>query len=201
MSRSGDIFENHITGERAVIRQGTEDTASGNLIVDLYVRPGGAVIGEHLHPNIEERLTILSGEVGFSLAGRKQIATAGEAIEVPAGTVHDWWNTGQDEAHVLVEVNPGVRFEEMIVTFWGLANTGRTNANGMPGLLQLALSGREFADTVVFTRPPRIIQRLVFSLLAPLARRRGLRGSYPELKDAVLAHTERTNTSEALPLT
>ena len=55
----------------------------------------------------------------------------------------------------------------------------------MPGLLQLALSGREFSDTVIFTHSPRLLQRLVFAVLAPLARQRGLRGSYPELKDAV----------------
>jgi mannose-6-phosphate isomerase-like protein (cupin superfamily) len=142
MSRSGDIYVNRVSGERAVIRQGTEDTLSGDLVADLYVRPGGAVIGEHLHESIDERLTVISGEVGISVAGQRRIASAGEAVEVPAGTVHDWWNAGDEEAHVLVEVRPGVRFEEMIVTFWGLANTGRTNRKGMPGILQLALAAK-----------------------------------------------------------
>jgi hypothetical protein len=31
-----------------------------------------------------------------------------------------------------------------------------------------------------FTRPPRIVQRILFGLLAPLARLLGYRGSYPE---------------------
>lgn len=84
------------------------------------------------------------------------------------------------------KVSPGQRFEEMICTFWGLANAGRTNKKGMPGLLQLVLSGREFEDVVTFTRPPRIIQRLAYLLLAPLARRKGLRGSYyPEYRHLI----------------
>jgi hypothetical protein len=130
---------------------------------------------------------VLSGDVGVRVGGRQRVATPGAVLAVPAGAVHDWWNAGDDYAHVLVEVAPGERFEEMIVTFWGLANARPTNSNGMPGLLQLALSGREFSDTVTFTNPPRDIQRLLFALLAPLARWRGLRGSYPELRETVAA--------------
>ena len=37
-----------------VVRVGTEDSAGELLEVDTYVRPGGAVTGEHVHPAIEE---------------------------------------------------------------------------------------------------------------------------------------------------
>ena len=50
----------------------------------------------------------------------------------------------------------------------------------MPSLLQLVLLAREFDDAIRFTRPPRCVQRLLFPLLAPLARWRGYRGSYQE---------------------
>ena len=186
MSKRGDVFENRVTGERSVIIQGTEGSPDGTIISELHVRPGGAVVGEHLHKGIDERLTVLSGRLGVSINGKRRIATAGEAIEVPAGVVHDWWNAGDEHAHVLVEVSPGQRFEEMICTFWGLANAGRTNKKGMPGLLQLVLSGHEFEDVVTFTRPPQIIQRSAYRLLAPLARRKGLRGSYyPEYRHLI----------------
>ena len=65
MSKAGDVFENPVTGERAVVRIGTEQTGGELLVVDLYIRPGGAVMGEHLHPAIEERFTALRGRVGF----------------------------------------------------------------------------------------------------------------------------------------
>jgi hypothetical protein len=58
MSKAGDVYENPVTGERGVARIGTEETGGELLVVDLYIRPGGAVMGEHLHPAIEERFTV-----------------------------------------------------------------------------------------------------------------------------------------------
>jgi hypothetical protein len=98
----------------------------------------------------------------------------------PAGVAHDWWNAGDEEAHVVVEIRPAARFEEMIRNTFGLVQDGKTDAKGMPSLLQLALLAREFDDTIRFTKPPRSVQRVLFSVLAPVARLRGLRGRYPK---------------------
>jgi hypothetical protein len=94
--------------------------------------------------------------------------------------VHDWWNVGDDEAHVLVDIRPAERFELMIENLYGLANDGKANARGVPRLLPLALFAREFRREGEFVRPPRIVQRLLFSVLAPLARARGYRAINPE---------------------
>ena len=77
--KAGDVFENPVTGERAVIRIGTEQTDGELLVADLYIRPGGAVMGEHRHPAIEERFTVLHGRVGFRLSGRTSTAEPGGA--------------------------------------------------------------------------------------------------------------------------
>ena len=63
MSRAGDVSENPITGERAVVRVGTEDSGENLLVCDVYVRPGGRVAADHVHPTIEERFTVVSGRV------------------------------------------------------------------------------------------------------------------------------------------
>jgi hypothetical protein len=99
---------------------------------------------------------------------------------VPPGTAHDWWNAGDEEAHVVVEIRPGRRFEEAIRNTFGLAQDGKTNARGMPNLLQVALIAREFEDVLYFTKPPRAVQKVLFAVLAPIARALGYRGSYPE---------------------
>jgi hypothetical protein len=137
-------------------------------------------MGEHIHPAIEERFTVLRGQVGFRLSGRVATAEPGMTLCVSPGTPHDWWNAGPCEALVRVEVRPAARFEAFIANAFGLAQDGRVNKRGMPNLLQLALLAREFDDVVQFTRPPRVVQRVFFSLLAPLARLLGYRGSYPE---------------------
>ena len=99
---------------------------------------------------------------------------------IPPGTPHDWWNAGDVVTWVILEVEPGRRFEAMIRNLFGLARDGRTDNSGRPGLLQAALLAREFDDTIRFTSPPRTIQRPLFAALAPLARLRGLHGSYPD---------------------
>ena len=80
----------------------------------------------------------------------------------------------------MVEITPAARFEEAISTTWGLALDGKTNARGMPSLLQLALLAREFEDMLFFTKPPRVLQKILFGILAPVARLLGYKGSYPE---------------------
>jgi uncharacterized membrane protein YphA (DoxX/SURF4 family)/quercetin dioxygenase-like cupin family protein len=178
--KDGDVFENPVTGERAVVRTGTDQNDGELLVADLYIRPGGAVMGEHVHPALEERFTVLRGRVGFRLSGRTSIAEPGVKLVASPGTPHDWWNAGAEEALVRVEVRPGARFAAFIVNAFGLAQDGKVDQRGMPKLLQLSLFAREFDDVIQFTRPPRTVQRILFGSLAPLARLLGYRGSYPE---------------------
>jgi len=183
MSKAGDVLENPVTGERAVVRIGTEESTDGWFATDLYVRPGGRVSGEHVHPSIIERFTVRRGQVGFRVNGREQIAEIGQPITVPAGVVHDWWNAGADEAHVLVEVyDPPGRFGEMIIDLFGMAQDGKTNDKGMPNLFQGALFSLEYEDVIYFTSPPRWVQKVLFTLIAPVARLLGYRGTYPEYR-------------------
>jgi hypothetical protein len=81
---------------------------------------------------------------------------------------------------VLVDIRPATRFELMIQNLYGLANDGKSNARGVPKLLPLALFAREFRGEGEFIRPPRIVQRVLFGALAPLARARGYRAINPD---------------------
>ena len=174
------MIENPVTGERAVVRLGTEKTGGESKMVEVFVKPSGAVTGEHVHPAIEERFTVVRGRVGFRLGGRETIAQLGQRLHVPAGTAHDWWNAGEEEAHVVVEISPAERFEEMVRNLFSLAQDGKSNSKGMPNLLQAAIFAREFEDVLYFTKPPLLVQRLLFGALAAIARALGYRGSYPK---------------------
>ena len=110
--------------------------------------------------------------------GRMMVAPLDQTITVSAGVAHDWWNAGDEEAHVRVEVRPAQRFELLIFNLFGLANDGKTNAKGMPNPLQLAVLGSEFRDTIVFTSPPPAVQQIMFLFLAPIGRLLGYRGHY-----------------------
>lgn len=205
MLNAGDVLENPVTGERAVVRVGTAESSGELLVADLYVRPGGAVMDEHVHPAIEESFTVVRGHLGYRLDGREGVAGPGERLHVPRGTVHDWWNAGEEEAQVLVETSPAARFEEMIRNAFGLARSGKTDAKGRLHLLQAALFAREFDDVIRFTKPPRPVQRLLFGALAPVARLLGYKGSYPEytrgsLPRGVQARSWRDSTARPISI-
>lgn len=185
MSRFGDFYENRITGERVVVLRGDEDSLpEESALAHLTVKPRGAVSGEHLHPKIRERFVVLSGTLGTRLDGIERELHAGEEAMAAPGMAHDWWNAGDEDASVLVEVDGPrehmPRFEAMIGTIFGLANDGRTNTKGLPSPLQLALLAQEFDDVIRFTSPPRALQRPLFAVLGALGRMRSLRSHYPE---------------------
>jgi hypothetical protein len=130
---------------------------------------------------------VLEGELTVKRDDRTSILHQGETAVIEPGVWHDWWNAGDRDARVRVEITPGERFVHMIETFFGLARLGHTDAKGMPYPLQLALSAREFSDVVVFRSPPLAVQSAIFGALAPIARWRGYRATYPQLSRIVLA--------------
>ena len=179
-SKRCDVHINPVTGERAAVRVRPDETGGQLMVVDLYIRPGGAVVGEHFHPTIEERFEVVRGRVGCKLGTTTGVAGPGDKLVIPARAVHDWWNAGPEEALVRVEISPSARFQAMVMNIFGLAQDGKTDGKGRPNLLQLSLFAQEFSDVVIFTEPPPAVQKILFSLLAPIARLAGYRGSYPE---------------------
>lgn len=186
MSRYGDVFENRATGEYAVILRGSDDRGDGPILAHLLVRAGGAVTGEHVHPFLNERFTVLRGRLDARVNGQRMSLGAGQSVLVEAGIAHDWWNASPTEdAHVLVEVAvaPGAetrdggvdlgRFELMIANLFGLANDGKLDRHQRPPLLHAAVFAQEFFDMIVFTRPPAAVQRALFAVIAPLGRMLG----------------------------
>jgi mannose-6-phosphate isomerase-like protein (cupin superfamily) len=148
------------------------------LVSHLYVEPGGRVAVAHRHPSLTERFHVIHGEVGFVVDGEERLLGPGDEAEVPPGTLHDWWQVGEETAQVIVEVAPGDRFVEMVGTMFGLARDGRSDGKGLPRPLQLAVTVRGFRDTIVIASPPPWVQALVFGALAPIGRLAGRKPSY-----------------------
>jgi len=98
MLKAGEMLENPVTGERAVVRVGTAESSGELLVADLFVRPGGAVMGEHVHPALDESFTVIRGRLGYRLDGREGVAGPEERRHVPRGAGHDGWHAGDEES-------------------------------------------------------------------------------------------------------
>jgi mannose-6-phosphate isomerase-like protein (cupin superfamily) len=186
----GEVQENPVTGERAIILELPWKNPEGRATAELTALVGARVVGEHRHPTMVERFTVLEGELTVKRDGQTRILHEGETGVVESGVWHDWWNASDRDARVRGEAIPGERFSHLVETLFGLARLGHTNAKGMPNPLQLALLAQEFSDIVVFRRPPPEVQRVIFGALAPIARWRGYRATYPQLSRTVLAPRE-----------
>jgi quercetin dioxygenase-like cupin family protein len=83
-----------------VERRGTRGVA------DLTALPGARVVSEHLHPALHESFTGREGELTVLRDGQRSVVRAGERASIEPGVWHDWWNEGQRDAIVRVEITP-----------------------------------------------------------------------------------------------
>jgi quercetin dioxygenase-like cupin family protein len=173
MAYAGQILENPVSGERIVFRKTAADTDGELLAFELFLDPDGHVPGAHVHPEQEERFEVVKGTMKFRRGLETVVARAGDTVVVPPGTVHRFENAGEEPAHVLVEVRPALRMEQLFETATALAREGRTNGKGLPKPLELALFVREFEREV---RAPLVPASLVRAVMMPLVWVAVLRG-------------------------
>lgn len=179
MATPGHTTENPRTGERVKWHLTSAETEGRLVRAEWWTRPGGGVTFEHVHRDAEERFEVLSGRMSAELGGRRVDLVARERIVLPPRVPHRWWNSGGEDLHFIVEVDPPGHFEETIETLFGLAREGRVRADGSPGLLQLAVMAREFGLEAYPTSPPLPVLRAATALLAPVGRALGRRATYP----------------------
>ena len=104
--RIGDELDNPVTKEHARILEAAWQNPQGRARAEMIARVGARVLGEHLHPGLVERFTVLEGELTVRRDGKLGKLLEGQTGEVRAGQWHDWWNATTD-ARVMVEVEPG----------------------------------------------------------------------------------------------
>jgi quercetin dioxygenase-like cupin family protein len=178
MIRTGDTIENPITGERVTFLATSADTDGEAVVIETVVQPRGFVAAAHVHPSQIERFAVEAGTLGLKV-GRKRITlAAGEIAIVEAGTTHRFWNAGEEPVRFVCEVRPALRFEQLLETMFALAADGKTNREGMPNLLRLAVIAHAHFDVVRLPFPPAVLQRAGLALGAPVGRLLGYRPSY-----------------------
>jgi hypothetical protein len=140
-----------------------------------------------VHPQATERFEVKQGVLRARVAGVEHTLDVGQSLVVPPGTLHTWWNSGDTECQVRVQLTPAGRNETFLETIYALAASGRTNSKGVPGFLQLSVFAPSYFETNHIVQPPLFVQRAVFGVVAPFARLLGYRPDcpypYPEVAD------------------
>lgn len=83
------------------------------LVVEATWTPGVRT-PPHVHPEMEERFTVLAGEAAFVVGGERRTARAGETVAAAPGAVHEAWATGAEPARVRLEFRPPLRWAQLV---------------------------------------------------------------------------------------
>lgn len=144
------------------------------LHTEVWAAPDSDVPA-HYHPVQEERFEVLAGSVRFTINGKRINAGPGARVVAPVGARHSFRNTGDGEAHLLVEVEPALELQGFLEEAAALARAGRYTRHGLPrrpgAILELADLMVRYADTTVMAFLPLAIQRLTVWPLARLRRK------------------------------
>lgn len=171
------VLVNASTGVRIRIVRSGAQTAGRLLELEATYPPHSSEPPPHLHPRQDEEFVIVSGSMMVRLVGKVSQLRAGEVISIPKGTPHSMWNAGEEPTTVIWRTTPALNTEHFFRDVYWLASEGRTNSRGTPDLLDLAWLVPQYWNEIRITRPPELVQRLLFAILAPVAyfrRRRSL---------------------------
>ncbi len=137
MARSGEVIENPVTGERMTFVKTASDTNGTLLELRLQLQPNAHNASSHVHPRQVERITVVEGELHLALGGEpERTLSAGETVTIGSGVPHYWQNRTGRLVETRIEYEPALNTEEFFETFFALGRAGRTDAAGVPGLLQ-----------------------------------------------------------------
>ena len=167
-----EIF-NPRTGQRMRMLLTGADTGGELLRIESTNPPTGVAEPVHIHPRQETRAEVRSGSLRFLVDGEERRLGPGDAITIPAGVPHCFANDGDEDAVAIQEARPALRLAEFFEAYFELARRGELDEHGSPSLLAFARLGPAFADEIRVVSPPWPVQRALFALLGPIARRRG----------------------------
>jgi mannose-6-phosphate isomerase-like protein (cupin superfamily) len=113
----GDVYRFLATGD---------DTNGKYTLWEAIVPPGGGP-PPHVHSREEEGFYILEGEITFTIADKRLVASAGMSANMPVGTPHSFKNESNRPAKMLILVAPA-GLEKMFFEFGVLLPEGATMA-------------------------------------------------------------------------
>jgi len=167
-------IRNPVTDEQIVFDEAVSDD---ERLVWNEVRPARVEPPPvHYHPDTEERFEVSEGKLVVEIEEEKHRVGAGEVIVIPPSTPHVTY-TEAEPARFRREVTPPGQWREVLIArFAAVHAVGELS--GVTSLLQTVLLVRAYPDVVVPAQPPRTVQRVLFPVLAVVARAFGMKPHY-----------------------
>lgn len=183
MAFKNKIIKNSITGQDIKFILTGHDTDGQLLEMEATYNSFSKEPAAHYHPFQVEDFIILSGQLTVRIDKQVKILKQGDTLHIPKNKVHAMWNNSNEKTVVNWKVQPAMNTENLLETASGLANDGKTNANGIPNIFQVALMSIKYSAVFRLASPPFIIQKILFFVLAPFSYLFGYKPSYKNYLD------------------
>ncbi|WP_220093834.1 cupin domain-containing protein [Gryllotalpicola protaetiae] len=87
---------------------GPQESSETMTVGRCYISPNQQN-GRHYHPNCDEVLHVLQGEIEHSAGDERVIMRAGDTISIPAKVIHNARNLGAEEAVMVISFSSPYR--------------------------------------------------------------------------------------------
>jgi mannose-6-phosphate isomerase-like protein (cupin superfamily) len=165
-------FHHPLQKDTITFLQTSAESDGRRTVIEIEVAPEGGN-GLHRHLTYDERFEVLDGTLTVEIDASARALSPGESAEAPAGSRHCFRNETRQPVTFRVELRPGHEgFERALQAGYGLAEDGRTRADGMPRSLLEAAVLMSWSD-IRGTGAIRLLEPFL-GLLARWARLRGV---------------------------
>jgi quercetin dioxygenase-like cupin family protein len=165
-------------GERLTFLRRVPGETGERLIGEARVAPGAGPL-MHVHHLQDESFTVLSGRIGYQIAGDgERFAEAGATVHFPAGQAHRFWNAGDRELHCEAYIAPPGNFEYFLGAIFA---SQHANGGIRPSLFDAAFLTRRYRSEFEMLVIPKLVQQTVFPLVVAIGH---LLGKYAKYADA-----------------
>jgi quercetin dioxygenase-like cupin family protein len=177
-------IENRASGEVLEFVTTAADTRGAYTEAIVTAPAGFPALDPHAHPKQDEEFEVLAGRMGVKNNGETRILGPGEVIHSAAGSVHTWWNDGDEEVRFRVTVTPALQFAEMLGAFYHSANE-RNNTE--PSLVDAAYILSKYRDNFDAVSLPKPILAIILPPLYALGK---ITGRHQVMERYIATHYE-----------
>ena len=176
-------ISNPKTGQDIKFLQTAKDTDGKILEMEATYNSHSKEPAAHYHPFQVEDFTVLSGQLTVRMDEHLKVLKQGDTLHIPINKVHSMWNDTDEKTIVNWKVQPAMDTDNLLETATGLAIDGKTNNDGMPNILQVALMANKYSDVFRLASPPFAVQKILFIILTPFSYLFGYRPTYKKYLD------------------
>jgi quercetin dioxygenase-like cupin family protein len=136
----------------------------------------GARVPAHIHPYQDETYEVISGRLTYLLDGTKHVAATGSTVRLPHNVPHQHFSEGPEEAVTVQTMTPGLDFDYVLETIFGLGSEGRLR--GVTVMVQGLVLIHKMKAAFAFAVLPVWFQKALARIVTPIAYRCGYRAVY-----------------------